>query len=164
MKIVPGSSMGVVLLTIGSLALADPHRQGEASDKWFDMEHCAWCQPMAADMGMLMDIQWECHLIDQGAMLTTVVPEEHQEQWQQVCEQMKAMEEKLTAGEEMPLCNCCKSHLKLLQAGAKIQEVKTGFGSVTLITSDDAEVVSKIHKHIKRTQREHEKMMAMAQP
>jgi hypothetical protein len=161
MKTVARIGVAVVAVVIGSLAWADHHESGEQGEAWFDMENCTWCKPMAENMDMMMNVQWENHVIDNGGLMTVVVPDEHKQRWEKITEHMKATEEKLTGGEEMQLCNCCKSYNKLVEAGAKVEEVKTEFGSVTLITSDKPEVADMIQQHMKRTKEEAEKMMAM---
>ncbi len=118
---------------------------------------------MGANMDMMMDIQWENHAIEEGGMMTAVIPKQHKDRWDAVCEKMKGVEDELTSGKQLPMCNFCQSYGQLIQAGASIEEVKTGFGSVTLITADKPAVVDMIHKHIKRTQDEQEKMLAMAE-
>ncbi len=80
-----------------------------------------------------------------------------------MCEKRKAVAEDLAAGKEVPMCNFCRSCNNLMEAGANLTEVPTGFGSVTLITFDKPEAVEMTHRHVKQTQDEHERMMAMAQ-
>lgn len=165
MKTLASLGMAVVLVAGGALAWADHHEAGEQpqATAWFDMENCACCKHMGEHMDMMMDIKWENHTIKSGGIMTAVVPDQHKEKWDQVCKKMEEVEKQLTEGEEMPLCGFCQSYASLLEAGATVEEVPTGFGRVTLITSDDPEVVAKIHTHFKRTQKEHKKMMAMAE-
>lgn len=162
MKTFRNLSVAALAVVVGSLAWADHHESGETGP-WFDMEKCACCKHMGENMDMMMDLQWENHLIKDGGMMTAVIPEQHKKRWDALCEKMKDVEGELAQGKQLPMCNFCQSYGKLMEAGANMEEIKTGFGSVTLITSDKPEVVDMIHKHIKRTQDEHKKMMAMMQ-
>lgn len=69
------------------------------------------------------------------------------------------------AGGEKPesLCGFCESLGALMHAGAKMQKVKTSFGTITVVTSTEATTVKKIHAHAKRTQDETKKMFALVQ-
>ena len=54
----------------------------------------------------------------------------------------------------MELCGFCDSYGALKQAGAKEQEITTDFGMITMLTSDDSDLVKKIHDHADRTIKE----------
>lgn len=151
----------LTVAAMGALAVAADQVSAE-SEPWFDMQTCTCCKHLGENMDMLSQIDWENHLIENGGMTTAAVPEEYKERWDAVCKVMEESMIKAAAeGMEVPLCNFCKSYDKLMKAGAKVEEVKTGFGSVTLITSDKPEVIKMIHQHIKRTQEESKKVEHM---
>lgn len=161
MKRFANTAVALVVIAMGTWALADHHEGDHTEEPWFDMQKCACCKHMGENMDMMKDIKWENHTLENGGMMTAVIPDEHKKRWDAVCKKMEATIEDMESGEEMPTCNFCKSYMKLMEAGANIEEVETGFGMVTLITSDKADVVDMIHKHIKRTQKESEKMEKM---
>lgn len=71
---------------------------------------------------------------------------------------MEAAGEELAAGKSMDLCGFCSSYDKLKKAGAKEQQIKTEFGMIGMVTSDDPDVVKQIHSHADRTIKEFEAM------
>ena len=73
---------------------------------------------------------------------------------------MEATIEKLEGGEAMDLCGFCTSYGMLMAEGAESTELKTVGGDISLLTSDDPEVVKKIHAHAEKTIEEFKKMMA----
>lgn len=156
-------SLALVLgvAALGAWAVAADEKTAE-SEPWFDMEGCTCCKHLGDNMDMLMEVQWENHLIKNGGIMTAAVPEKHKKRWDAVCKTMEdSMTEMASEGKDLPLCNFCKSYGALMEAGANMEDVETGFGSVTLITSDDPEVVKLIHKHFKRTQEESKKFEEM---
>lgn len=161
MKKLANLAVAVTAIAIGSWALADHHEGEHGEGPWFDMQTCACCKHMGENMDMMMEIEWENHIIENGGMMTAVIPEKHKERWDAVCKKMEATGEELASGKELPMCQFCQSYTKLMEAGAKVEDVEAGFGTVTLITSDKPEVVELIHKHFKRTQEEQKKMEKM---
>jgi hydroxymethylpyrimidine/phosphomethylpyrimidine kinase len=147
------------------LALVAPKMSlAQAADPpWFDFEHCSMCKHMGADPEMMSHLQWETHVLKSGMLMTAVIPESVAEKWATVCKSMKAVESELTTGKQLPLCGYCQSYGKLMMAGANIEEIETGFGQVTLVTSNKPEVVKLIQELAKKTQEEYKKMMAAAQ-
>lgn len=154
------SSFSIVAIALASAALADHHESATDSEPWFDMQGCACCKHMGENMDMMQDIKWENHTTKNGGMMTVVVPQQHKERWDSVCKAMHATGEKMQHGEDLPMCNFCQSWGELMQAGANFEEIKTDFGSVTLVTSDKPEVVEMIHQHFKKTQQAQQEMEA----
>jgi hypothetical protein len=72
---------------------------------------------------------------------------------------MKDTGEQLKSGKKMELCGFCNSYGKLMDAGAKEQEIETAFGMINLLTSDNPEVAEEIKKHAKCTKREYKAML-----
>lgn len=126
---------------------------------WFDMENCGMCAPMMAEEGLMENLTWESHNISNGMMAFASAPEKYQEGFTRACAAMDELGKKMMAGEEMTLCGHCKSYSSLMGAGATIEKIKMKMGHVTLLTSSDEEIVTKIHAHVERTNAEMAKMM-----
>ncbi|QEG00133.1 hypothetical protein Mal15_42020 [Stieleria maiorica] len=148
----------VVLL---ALALVSTPSNGDHHEElgWLDLQKCSMCKLMGANMDMMAHVTWENHKIDNGALSASVIPKEYQDRMQQLHQKMKMVEEKLDAGEKMPLCGHCASYGKLKMAGAKTQEIETDFGMIALFTSNDPEVVKQIHAHTDKTNAEFKKFL-----
>lgn len=144
----------VVALTVAGVAThwAAADNQPETSrveQMMAEMATCEICSSMMEHPELMQSVEWETHKIDQGMLMVATVPKEHLEafrkmskQWEQAIEEVKAASSR---GEEVELCTFCGEMGKLMQAGAKHQEVATKHGAVTLVTSDKPEVVKQIH-------------------
>lgn len=163
-------SMLVLLACVGvaatSLVWAD-HHEGEHKGSehhdsgWFDSAACEVCKPWHENQTLMMSTKWETHLIKNGMLMVTVVPKDQLEAFEQVCNQCKANGEKIAAsGNPAATCGFCSAMGELMQSGVKMEEVKTEFGKISLMTSDKPETVSEIHKVAKRSQEEAQKMAA----
>lgn len=132
-------------------SVAPAARVSNPNAPWFDFKNCAMCKCMAEE-GLVESIKCETHVIDNGMLMFAMIPADKKELFAKCEKEMKATAEKLTAGEDLPLCGFCQSYGQLLQAGAKEQEIKTETGgSIHLLTSEKPDVVKKIHEHAKKT-------------
>jgi hypothetical protein len=149
-----------ILLAFATLALfATVAQAGEKP--WFDFENCVMCKHMAAEPGFFENVNWDNHVIENGALSVTTVPASFQEAYARVRGEMAKTGAQLMAGEELPVCGYCTSYLALMKTGeVNMQEVQTIGGLVTLLTSDNPELVAKIQEQTKRTITEMEKMEA----
>ncbi|MGI9457871.1 MAG: hypothetical protein ACR2NU_15000 [Aeoliella sp.] len=155
----------LALLAMGgiacSLAWADD-REKTHEHGWFDAAHCTLCKPMSEHKELMMEMKWETHKIDNGLLMVASVPEEHMEVYRECCSQMDENIEVMKEGKAPEhLCGFCQSMGGLMQGGAKMEKVKTGFGTITLVTAGNEDAVGMIHKHAKRTQEEAKKMEEM---
>lgn len=163
-----------LLLTLGVVALADHHAKNEHPPKhdhaggdqlaWFDAERCAICEPMAKADNLMQSLEWETHDIDNGMVMVTMVDKPMLEKYQQVCAKMHEKAAKVAAGEVRgaKCCGFCNAFGEVLGSGAKMQQVNTGFGQITIVTADDPAVVEKIHAMSAKTQAEMKKMAPAA--
>ncbi len=143
----------LVLLIVG---LANTRTQ--AQDKWFDMENCDICKCMAEHQEVMKEMKWDVYPIANGMVMVSVIPEQHRAVMKQAHEQMMKAVARLEKGEPMELCGFCKSYGALMEAGVTIEELDTVGGQITVVTTDDPDLVAKIHAHAKRSRAEHEKM------
>ena len=130
-----------------------------ADDDWFDMQNCEICKCMSGHMDMMMEVKWGVHKTENGMMMISVVPEKHQKTMKAAHDEMMQVVARLEKGEKMHCCGFCTSYGKLKQGGAKIEEIETVGGKVTLVTSDNSEMIKMIHEHATKTMAAHEKMM-----
>lgn len=155
MKLHPALPLAALLM-VTTVAVADHHAVSGSETQWFDVEKCTVCKPMAENPSLLMGVKWETHKIENGVVMTAVAPEGMLKEFKSCCKKMHQLGESVTA--DTPLCGFCQSFGMLMAEGAKVQEVGTGFGKLTIITSDDPAVVAKIHAHSDKTEEEMKKM------
>ena len=147
------------LLVMLGLALVNTAVQAQEHEGgWFDLHNCAMCKNLSAEEGLLEHMTWENHIIPNGMMSIAVIPDDYQGAMDRVHHNMQAVVKKLQSGEQMPLCGFCQSYGKLMEMGAQEQEIKSAAGYISLLTSDDPQVVKKIHEHAQKTIDEHQKM------
>ena len=118
---------------------------------WFDVGNCAFCKHLGQEKGMLQNLRWETHLIEKGALTITQVPDEYKEAFDRAQEHMQDTAAKMQAGETMHVCGFCQSHGELMMAGINIESIDSDVVIVTLMTSDDEELVARIHAHAEKT-------------
>ncbi len=147
-------SLAAALLLVSAAATAAP------TGNWFDLEKCSMCLPMSSEEGLMEAMQWENHKISNGTVMVAIIDPAYQEAFARSAEGMKAVEAKLMAGEDLPLCGFCTSFGELMHAGAEVQEIDGKIAKLTLLTSGDEAVVEKIHAHTDRTVEEYAKMVA----
>ena len=153
----------LILCLLGLTVLALPAMAAQDPTPWFDLEGCAMCKHMAAEKGLMENMQWENHLTADGMMSITVVGAGYEEAFQRSMKNMKATGEKMMAGEKLSLCGFCQSYGGLHMTGANFEHIETRSGMIELITSHDPAVVAKIQKHGQRTIDEYNKMFGAAE-
>jgi hypothetical protein len=150
-----------ILLCIGALALVVGLVTAEEEHQaWFDLENCAFCKNLGQEEGLLDNIRWETHLIENGAVTLTQVPAEWEEAFERAEKHMAEASARMGSGEPMHLCGYCQSYGKLMMSGVKMESFKGDVARVTLMTSADEKIVQMIHEHAKKTIEEHEKWVA----
>ena len=158
--------LGITLLALALLSVTahgDHHKETKAK-AWLDLQNCVICQPMSKHMNMMAEVKWENHKIANGSLSASVVPPKYKELMGKLHVEMKATAEKvMKSGDMSKCCGFCSSYGELEAAGAKSEEIHTEFGVIGLLTSDDPELVKKIHAHTDKTNAEFKKMVAMEQ-
>ena len=147
-------------LAVFALVLLLPVGSSLAEDKWFDMATCSICKPMAEHPELMESMKWEIHVVENGMIEIASMPPEVKEKMAACHKQMKETIQQIENGANLPCCGFCKSYGSLKMAGANIEEIDGGVGMIALVTSDDPEVIKKIHAHAKKTQEEYKKMLA----
>lgn len=149
----------MAMMAATSFAVAQEEKTETAQLAWFDMDNCDVCKSMAQHKDMIPYIKWETHLLDNGALSVSVIPEKFKATMSEAKKDMKKAIARLEAGEKLKCCGYCNSYGTLIGSGAKITEISTAAGDLVMLTSDNEDVVKKIHAHANKTIAEHKKMM-----
>lgn len=139
---------------------ADHHSSGDQAMGYFDAEDCELCSVMGKKPQLMQGMQWEAYKTDSGMVMLATAPKGMEKQYHDVSKEMMAAAEKVgEAGmENAKLCGFCTALDQLLQQGAKMQEIETERGSLSIMTADDPSVVKKIHAEVDKMKSEMEKM------
>lgn len=148
------------LLFVVTTCLLPASASMAGEDSWFDLENCGFCKNLGAELGLMDNIMWETHIIENGSLTITQVAASHQGAYDRAVEKIEKVAAKMQAGEMVEMCNFCQSYGGLMMMGAKMESVETATGEISLMTSADPKVIEKIHAHAKRTVDEYEKMLA----
>ena len=145
--------MKTKLMVIGGvLLLAAVAFAGDAP--WFDMKNCGFCKHLLDDPEMLEHCTWENHKISNGMITVSTVDDEYLESYRTALRKMEETGKKMQEGEMVPMCGMCQAMGALMMSGATYEAGDTKHGSFSLLTSDDPEVVKKIHAFVDRTNEE----------
>jgi hypothetical protein len=141
----------VTLAVVGFAAAWSSAVFGETAtdDTLAELKNCAVCKYFAEKPELMKNMVWETHKIENGMLSLTTVPKELKQEFDalgakmmQAIEQVKADSQ---AGKPVELCNFCAAMGELMKAGAKQQHIGTSVGAIHLCTSEDPDVVAKIH-------------------
>ena len=151
-----------LLVSTSFCAVATVQDEEEKQEKeiaWFDMDHCEICKNMASMKHSMHRIKWESHLLDDGMITVSIVPDDMKEEMEKAEAGVEKTVAKLQQGERLDMCGFCQSYGKLMFQGAKFKDIKTVGVNISIVTSSDPEVVKEIHAMSKRSKVEHEKML-----
>ena len=148
----------MILLAVALLAGISMTQADEA--KWFDMEHCAMCKPMMEVPGLMEKMTCEQYNISNGVLSVSTVPAEMMESFTKMCDAMDATGGKLMAGEKMELCGSCATLGAMFPKGVHFEKVMTSNGDIMMFTSENAEMVTELHKWADKNTEEMAKMMS----
>jgi len=134
-----------------------------AQDKpWFDMENCAFCKNLSAQPGLMDHLtKWEPHNVKNGSVSITEVDKEYVDAYKKAMAAMKVTAHRIQEGEQLPICGMCEAYNGLMMKGAQSDEVQSGNIFVSLMYSDDPEIVNEIHAITDHTNDEMMKMKEM---
>ena len=80
----------------------DDEKQGEEI-AWFDMDQCEICKNMASMKHDMHKIQWESHLLDDGMISVSVVPDDMKDTMKKAEAGIEKTVAKLQQGEQLAL-------------------------------------------------------------
>lgn len=127
---------------------------------WFDLEGCGMCKNLLEDQDLFQHMDWKNHKLTNGLMEVTTYPDGYAERFDALMKKMEATGAKLMAGEQMPMCNMCRSYGALMMAGVAMDHVPLDNGAVSVITARDPKVIAMIHEHVDTTIEAYAMMMA----
>lgn len=131
-----------LLLSVAALVYSFAGESKEAA--WFDMKNCDMCVAISSSPHLMENMTWEHFNISGGMMTVTTVTGDFVEEFRTAETKMGETIEKMIAGKEVKLCNACSAYGSLIAKGARHEEFVTSHGSVSLVTSNDAELVTMI--------------------
>jgi hypothetical protein len=123
-----------------------------------DFHNCAVCKPLMAEPNLMQHMKWDTHTIATGMVSITTVHPDYEEAYARAHTAMMAAVAKLEGGAPMDLCPFCQGMTRLMEAGAKIENVEGAGAHVMVVTSQDPAVIQQIHDHVKAVQEAHAKM------
>lgn len=127
---------------------------------WFDLKNCAFCKNLTIDPQLMNHMKWEHYNISNGSITITQVEPQYQESYLKAQQAMQKVAEDLAQGKSVKLCGHCQAYGGLMMAGAKVEYVKSSVGDLELMTSNDPDLIKKIHAFTDRNQEELAKMEA----
>lgn len=137
---------------------------GEAKEAaWFDMENCDMCVTISSSPHLMENMTWEHFNISNGMMSVSSVNSEFMDAYRTAEKQMDETREKMKAGEEVKMCSACSAYGELMANGAKHEEFETSHGTVSLLTSNDPELVAMILDWSNKTNAEMKKFHEAAE-
>ena len=146
---------------LASVALAGHPMKSESG--WFDFDNCAFCKNLIEDPELLTHATWETHAIKNGMMNIITVDPAYAESMATAEKKMSDLGMKIQSGEVNPMglemCGSCQATGMLMMSGVDMERVQGDAATVTLMTSDDAEIVAKLQDVAKRNTEEMALMM-----
>jgi hypothetical protein len=138
---------GVLMVCVFTIALA-------GDEPWFDMVNCEMCKPLGDNPELLEHMSWEIFELSNGILLLSTVDKAYEEPYKKIGVAMQKVVDRIMAGEEVQLCNSCQAMNMIYSKQPKVENFVTQHGDVTVMTSDDLEVVAEMHAWAKRTNEE----------
>ena len=144
----------LICITTLLVSLAFAANPLQSKSGWFDFENCAFCKNLSAEAGLLEHSTWESHPIKNGLMNIITVEPDYAEAMARAGQNMADLGLKIQAGEVNPMglqmCQHCQTFGMLMMGGVNMEEVRGDAAVVTLMTSDDAGVVTRLQELAKR--------------
>ncbi len=151
--------MKTLLLCLTLVVIALPVVAGDqpslkTDSGWFDMENCEFCKNLVEDPGLLPHMTWEGHKIANGAVTIATVDPAYRASYEKAGKAMETLGNKMMNGEINPMsvkmCGHCMMFGQLMMAGVEMEEVHGEAADVSLLTSDNPDVVKMIHQMVDR--------------
>jgi len=136
----------------------ESHDMAMADSPWFDMPNCDFCKNLIKDENLLKNMTWEHHEIENGFVTIATVKPESKAAYMETMGAMMQLGNDMETGkvkpEDVKMCNYCKNYGMLMEAGAKFDYVTGDAANVTIVTSDNPEIIKKIKDFGNRTNME----------
>jgi hypothetical protein len=118
---------------------------------WIDMQNCDFCKVFTAEKGLMEHTQMEFHPVANGVAQMTWVDKEYKEAFGRAMSSCMAMSEAMKKGEKHTVCQFCETRGSLMQAGCKMDNFTSRDAMVTVFSSTDPAMVTKMHDWAKKT-------------
>ncbi len=119
---------------------------------WFDLKNCAFCKQLDAQPDLIKHMNAEYHNIDGGFMSITLIDKDYQEAYLKAQTGMqKVAEEMSKTGTIPPMCQHCSKYGEFLMSGVRSQMIHSAVGEISLMTSTDTAVVTKLQAFAARS-------------
>jgi len=151
-----------VYLLIGLVALLGTAATAGDEKPWFDMEGCSFCKHITAEEGLKEHMCFEYHPLTNGVLSVTTVAEDYREAYGRAQKNMEAVGMEMMKDPQAPppyMCGFCEAYGGFIMAGVMPQHVKSSVGDIMVWTSDNPEMVAKLHAFAQRNTDEMAKMM-----
>ena len=150
----------LVATSLSAVAIVQEKDKQESEAAWFDMDNCAICKNMASMKKDMHKIKWESHMLDNGMISVAKVPDDMKDAMEEAKAGVEKTVAKLAQGEQLEMCGYCQNYGKLMEMGANFKEIESMGVKISIVTSNDSEVVKAIQEMGKRAKVEHDKMIA----
>ncbi len=151
----------ITLLFVASMALpvfAGDMPSYKSASGWIDMEGCSFCKNLTVDPELLPHSTWETHPTNNGMIEIITVEPEYKESFAKAGAAMEDLGQKIMAGEvnpmTLPMCGRCQEFGMLMMTGVKTEQIMGDAATVFLYTSDNPDVVKKMHDMVARDHQE----------
>ncbi len=137
-----------ILFLVLAVALVCTAVSADDEKPWFDLKACAYCK--AFDMGngeyVVDHLKGHYHTLPNGFLSIITIEEEYKDDFAKSHEvMMKVGEDLAKTGTAPQLCGHCSAYGELMMSGAQSQEFNSDVAMAYMMTSDNPEVVKKLH-------------------
>ena len=145
------------VLTLAAAAVAGDHPLKTESG-WFDMQNCAFCKNLSADPELLPHMTWENHNFAGGMIQIATVDPAYTASYEKCSQAIEKLGAEMMNGTVNPMtvkmCGSCTAFGQLMMAGVTMENVDGDAADVTVITSADPALVTRIHEYCDRNNKE----------
>lgn len=115
---------------------------------WFDLETCAFCKNFNLGEGnyIVDHMKGHYHTMPNGFLAIMTIEEDYKDELAKAHEAMaKVGEDMAKTGTAPQMCGHCTTYGELMMTGAATQEFNSDVAMAYMMTSDNPEVVKKLH-------------------
>ena len=129
----------------------------EDSKPWFDLENCAFCKnfKMGTDEYIVDHMKGNYHTLPNGFLAIMTIEDDFKDEYAKSAEGMqKVVEDMQKTGTQPQMCQHCATYGELMMGGAVAQEFNSDVAIAYMMTSDNPEMVKKLHAFAERNNAE----------
>lgn len=115
---------------------------------WFDLETCAFCKNFNLGNGnyIVDHMKGYYHTMPNGVLSIFTIEEDYKDEFENASGSMQKVAKDMEATGQAPqMCGHCTTYGELMMAGAKEQQFNSDVAIAFMMTSDNPEVVKKLH-------------------